>query len=114
MKNTTQLIMVGNYIPLIWVNNALIRVMGEQRMIVLMKKHNKVAYESSEDSDQPCFRLLTHLCLPGIEILAITNRMNPFQILGLLGSILQIHSNFKWTFCKQTVQNLIKSILFGV
>ena len=34
--------------------------------------------------------------------------MSPYPILGLLGGIFHFYSNFDRTFCKQTVENLIR------
>ena len=57
-------------------------------------------------SNEERVKQLTHLCL--MEVHALINRMNPFQIQGLFGSSLQFHPNFKSTFYKQIVQNQIR------
>ena len=49
---------------------------------------------------------LTHLCRMDFPI--SINSMGSFPILGLLGGIFPSHSNFNRTFCKQTVETLIR------
>ena len=43
----------------------------------------------------------------------IINWRNPFKILGLFDSKFKFHSNFKSSFCKQTVKNLICGVWSG-
>ena len=52
------------------------------------------------------FAKLTLLCQMDFSI--FINRMSPFPILGLFGDIFHIHSHFDRTFCKQTVETLIR------
>ena len=49
---------------------------------------------------------LTHLCQMEFPVLILW--MNLLRIYEMLGGRFQFHSNFKSTFCKQTVQNLIR------
>ena len=49
---------------------------------------------------------LTHICQMYFPILY--NWTSPFPILGLLGDILHLYSNFRRHFCQQTVENLIR------
>ena len=49
--------------------------------------------------------LLTHLCLMDPTII---NWTNLFRSKGLLGSMTQFHSNFESSFCKQTVEALVR------
>ena len=49
---------------------------------------------------------LTHLCRMHFPILI--NWTSLFPILGLLGGIFHFYSSFKRSFCKQTVENLIR------
>ena len=52
---------------------------------------------------------LTHLCQMDFPI--SINRTSSFPILGLLGCIFRFHSNFKRTFCMQTVESLIRRLI---
>ena len=55
--------------------------------------------------------MLTDCCLTHLSRIDFPipiNWMSPFPILGLLGGIFYFYLNSKRTFCKQTVENLIK------
>ena len=52
------------------------------------------------------FLSLTHLSRMYFPI--PINWSSPFPILGLLGGVFHLYSNFKRNFCKQTVENLIR------
>ena len=43
-----------------------------------------------------------------MEVPIFINWTSPFPILGLLGGIFHFYSNFNRTFCKQTVETLIR------
>ena len=49
---------------------------------------------------------LTHLCL--MEFTTLVNWTNLFRVLGVLGSKCQFQLNFKSTFCRRTVETLIR------
>ena len=42
----------------------------------------------------------------------LINWTSPFLILGLLGGIFYFNSNIKRNFCKQTVENLIRGLVW--
>ena len=69
--------------------------------------------KKSKDSLTACFdnvniniSKLTHLSR--MEFPNLNNWTSPFLFFGLLGGILSLFSNFKRTYCNQTVQTLIR------